>query len=547
MRSRFIDEPSRPGGGAPSFTALLSRFGGVALDARSGETLLPGDLRLEQTPRDVHQDSRRVGPGDIFAGLPGSRVNGARFVPDVLGRGALAALVPEDAQLDDLADVRVPGGGGILWRHPQATELVGALSTRVHGRPDVTLDLVGITGTNGKTSVAHLAGEVLTRAGRRPAVLGTAGHRIAGPEGTVELPASHTTPEVTELVRLLARHQSAGGDSCLMEVSSHALVQGRVHGLELKVGAFTNLTREHLDYHGSMADYGRAKARLWDHVRSGGTAVIAGDGDGARRMLTAAAARGLKTLEVAIERDADIVARDLERFAGGTRCTVHGLLPEPARITLPLPGEHNVQNALVAAGIASSLGCAPSAIVAALSQVTAPPGRLEPVRLPSGLRGAPFEVFVDFAHSPDALERVLASLRARMDGDSSGTGRLLCVFGCGGDRDQGKRHPMGRAAGRLADVVFVTSDNPRSEDPARIARAVAEGVEAERGAAPEVELDRRRAITAALSMAGAGDVVLIAGKGHETTQTVGDEAVPFDDRTVAAEILDELARRRCAS
>ncbi|MDB2576252.1 UDP-N-acetylmuramoyl-L-alanyl-D-glutamate--2,6-diaminopimelate ligase [Planctomycetota bacterium] len=545
MRPGFIDGPIHPGGAAPSLTALLSRFGGVAFDARSGETLLPGDLRLERAPRDVHQDSRRVGPGDIFAGLPGLRVNGACFVPEVLGRGALAALVPEDAEIDDLADVRVAPEGGILWRHPRATELVGALATRVYGRPDVTLDLVGITGTNGKTSVAHLAGEVLTHAGRRPAVLGTAGHRLAGPAGPVELPASHTTPEVTELVRLLARHQRAGGDSGLMEVSSHALVQGRVQGLELKVGAFTNLTREHLDYHGSMADYGRAKARLWDHIRPGGTAVIAGDGDGARRMLTAAAARGLKVLDVAIEGDAAITARDLERFAGGTRLTLHGLLPEPARLALPLEGEHNVQNALVAAGIASSLGCSPAVIVAALSQVTAPPGRLEPVRLPSGLRGAPFEVFVDFAHSPDALERVLTALRARMDG--SGAGRLICVFGCGGDRDPGKRIPMGQAAGRLADVVFVTSDNPRTEDPARIAQAVAEGVEAERGAAPYLELDRRRAIAAALSMAGAGDVLLIAGKGHETTQTVGDAALPFDDRTVAAELLDELAQRRCAS
>ncbi len=545
MRTGFIDGPIHPGGAAPSLSALLARFGGVALDARSGETLSPSDHRLERAPLDVHQDSRRVQPGDIFAGLPGLRVNGSRFVPDVLGRGVLAALVPEDAEIDDLTDVCVAPEGGILWRHPRATELVGALSTRVHGRPDVTLDLVGITGTNGKTSVAHLAGELLTDAGRRPAVLGTAGHRLAGPEGPVELPASHTTPEVTELVRLLARHQGAGGDSGLLEVSSHALVQGRVHGLELKVGAFTNLTREHLDYHGTMADYGRAKARLWDHVRPGGTAVIAGGGDGARLMLTAAAARGLKILDVAIEGDAVLSARDLERFAGGTRLTLHGLLPEPARLALPLQGEHNVENALVAAGIASSLGCSPAAILTALSRVTAPPGRLEPVRLPSGLRGAPFEVFVDFAHSPDALERVLASLRPRVGG--GGVGRLICVFGCGGDRDQGKRLPMGRAAGRLADVVFVTSDNPRSEDPACIARAVAEGVEAESGAAPALELDRREAIAAALSMAGAGDVVLIAGKGHETTQTVGAAVLPFDDRTVAAQLLDELAQRRCAS
>lgn len=541
MRPGFIDEPISPGGAAPSFSALLSAFGGAALDARSGATLSPADPRLEQVPGDVHLDSRRVGAGDIFAGLPGLRVDGARFVPDVLKGGALAALVPDDAELS--GDMTAPAGG-ILWRHPRAAELVGALATRVHGRPDMTLDLVGITGTNGKTSVAHLAADILTRAGRRPAVLGTAGHRIAGPDGPVELPATHTTPEVTELVRLLARHRGAGGDAALMEVSSHALVQGRIEGLGLKVGAFTNLTREHLDYHGSMADYGRAKARLWDHVRPGGTAVIAGEGEGARRMLTAAGARRLQILDVAIEREATLVARDLEPRRGGTALSLHGLLPEPARLMLPLQGEHNVENALVAAGIASALGCDPSAILEALSQLTTPPGRLEPVRLPSGLRGAPFEVLVDYAHSPDALERVLRTLRARVD--EARSGRLLCVFGCGGDRDQGKRRPMGAAAGRLADVVVVTSDNPRSEDPARIARAVADGVESESGTTPMLELDRRRAIAAALAMAGEGDVVLIAGKGHETTQAIGGDVLTFDDRVVAAEILDELAQRRCA-
>ncbi|MGB0331570.1 MAG: UDP-N-acetylmuramoyl-L-alanyl-D-glutamate--2,6-diaminopimelate ligase [Planctomycetota bacterium] len=541
MRPGFIDEPITPGGAAPSFSALLSTFGGAAVDVRSGATLSPGDPRLEQVPSDVHLDSRRVVPGDIFAGLPGLRVDGARFVPEALQRGALAALVPEEAEVAGLADP----AAGILWRHPRATELVGALATTVHGGPDMTLDLVGITGTNGKTSVAHLTGDLLARAGRRPAVLGTAGHRIAGPDGAVELPATHTTPEVTELVRLLARHRVAGGDAALMEVSSHALVQGRIEGLSLRVGAFTNLTREHLDYHGSMADYGRAKARLWDHVSPGGTAVIAGEGEGAHRMLTAARARDLRILDVAIERDATLVARELESVQGGTGLTLHGLLPDPARLVLPLHGEHNVQNALVAAGIASALGADPAGILEALSRVTVPPGRLEPVRLPSGLRGAPFDVLVDYAHSPDALERVLATLRERVKG--AGAGRLLCVFGCGGDRDQGKRRPMGAAAGRHADVVIVTSDNPRSEDPARIARSVAEGVESESGAAPLQELDRRRAIGEALAMAGEGDVVLIAGKGHETTQTIGDEVLAFDDRVVAAEILDELAQRRCAS
>lgn len=545
MRPGFIDEPSTPGGASPSFSALLSQFGGAAVDARSGETLALGDVRLEVAPRDVHQDSRRVGPGDIFAGLPGLRVHGASFVPEVLGQGALAALVPEDADLAGLAKANAPRDGGILWRHPRAAELLGALSAAVHGRPDMTLDLVGITGTNGKTSVAHLAGEILLRAGRRPAVLGTAGHSIAGPEGRMELPATHTTPEVTELVRLMARHRAGGGDSCLMEVSSHALVQGRVRGLELKVGAFTNLSREHLDYHGTMADYGRAKARLWDHVRAGGTAVIAGEGESARRMATAAAARGLRILDVAVDRDAALVARDLEPVPGGTRLSLHGILPEPASLRLPLQGEHNVQNALVAAGIASALGCSPAEILAALAEVTAPPGRLEPVPLPSGLRGAPFEVLVDYAHSPDALERVLTTLRARAD--RAGTGRLICVFGCGGDRDPGKREAMGRAAGRLADAVVVTSDNPRSEDPAEIVRSVAQGVEAASGATLVTEVDRRRAIQEALAMACEGDLVLIAGKGHETTQTIGDEVLPFDDRLVSAEILGELAQRRCAS
>ena len=564
MSVRAMEDPSTPGG-APTLGALLEEFGGAALDARSGAALSPSDPRLSATPADAHQDSRRVAPGDLFFGLPGHRVDGAGFVPEVLERGALAALVPEGAEVAPAA----PGPGaagasgagavgsglavsesaaselpasGILWRHARAADLVGPVSSRVHGSPDVALDLVGITGTNGKTSVAHLAGELLEAAGRRPAVLGTAGHRLAGPAGPVQVAATHTTPEVTELVRLMARHRSAGGDACLMEVSSHALVQGRVQGLELEVGAFTNLTREHLDYHGTMEAYGRAKARLWDHVRPGGTAVIAGHDDGARRMREAAEARGLRVLSVDVERAADLWARDLEPVEGGTGLVLEGLVEEPAQVLLPLRGQHNVENALVAAGIAVSLGADRRAVLRALGGVTAPPGRLEPVPLPDGLADRGFEVLVDYAHSPDALDRVLASLRGRLD--RAGRGRLLCVFGCGGDRDRGKRAEMGAAAARWSDLAVVTSDNPRSEDPAAIAREVMRGATEAAGVPgaepPVVELDRRAAIAAALGRARGGDVVLIAGKGHETTQTVAGESRPFDDRVVAAEVLAGL-------
>lgn len=526
--------------GAPSLVALLDEFGGECVDAGTGAAVAHGDPRLEAAPSDVHQDSRRVEAGDLFAGLPGLQVDGARFVPEVLGRGALVALVPEGADLAP-ADGTAPHAG-LLWRHPRAADLLGSLSSRVHGSPDVALDLVGVTGTNGKTSVAHLAGELLTAAGRRPGVLGTAGHRIQADAGPVEVPATHTTPEVTELVRLMARHRAGGGDSCVLEVSSHALVQGRVRGLELDVGAFTNLTREHLDYHGSMEEYGRAKARLWDHVRPGGVAVIAGHDAAARRMAAAASQRGLRVLTVDVERDADLTARDLVPVEAGTRFSLAGLLPEPVDVLLPLRGEHNVQNALVAAGIALSLGGDPASILAGLAEVTAPPGRLEPVPMPEGLGEATFQVLVDYAHSPDALDRVLASLRGVVD--RGGAGRLTCVFGCGGDRDRGKRAEMGRAAARWSHRVVVTSDNPRSEDPAAIAAAVVEGVLAEGGPPPLVELDRREAIAAAIALARPGDVVLIAGKGHETTQTVGGEARPFDDRVEASRALEQLARGR---
>ncbi|MFT5731425.1 MAG: UDP-N-acetylmuramoyl-L-alanyl-D-glutamate--2,6-diaminopimelate ligase [Planctomycetota bacterium] len=542
---------------APSLAELLEAHGGVVFSRTpSGEELAVagGDQRLEIRPGDVHIHSGSVKTGDLFAALPGLRVDGIRFVPDAVTRGASVVFLPADRSVDALrrSIARAPlpltraatsrSASPLFWVHPRAREIVGEVAAHVHGRPADRLAMAGVTGTNGKTSVCHLAYQLLGASGRAPAILGTAGHTLRGRTGPLHMEASHTTPDATQIQRLLARHVAGGGDCAVMEASSHALVQGRLSGLQLQVGAFTNLTREHLDYHRTMGRYAEAKARLWDSVAPGGHAVIFGTDAVANDMVERAQARDLQVIRVAVEEaakeDGDrseghLVASDVHLDERGARFRMDGLGFVEQEILLPLRGAHNIENALVAVALAHCLGASREDLATGLAALSAAPGRLEVVPLP----GVAFDVLVDYAHSPDALERVLSALRADMVERSSrpgSEGRLICVFGCGGDRDRGKRGPMGRAVGELSDVAIVTSDNPRGEAPEAIADAVVAGVD-EVGGRRIVELDRARAIERALGIARPGDVVLIAGKGHENTQVIDGRSLPFDDRVVAAE------------
>jgi UDP-N-acetylmuramoyl-L-alanyl-D-glutamate--2,6-diaminopimelate ligase len=469
----------------------------------------------------VHLDSRRVGAGDLFAALPGTRDDGARFAADAVARGAAAILAPHPM------DVAAP-----VWVHPDARRIAGEAAALAYGEPSSSMFVVGVTGTNGKTTTAHLAGHLLRSAGRRPAVLGTTGNRLA--DGKL-LAATHTTPDAPALQRLLVAHRELGGDSVALEASSHALDQERTAGVAFDVAIFTNLTRDHLDYHGDLERYAAAKERLFLSLRPGANAVIHADDPAAERMARAAQSRGARVLTYSARLRGDLVASALKSDLSGTQIVIFGMGISRTNLRLPLAGRHNVENALAAAAAALLSGASPSDVLGGLASASPAPGRLEPVE--TGERG--FRVLVDYAHSEDALANVCRAVRGALEGTpgrSGRRGRLIVVFGCGGDRDRGKRAPMGRVVNELADLAIVTSDNPRSEDPMAIIDEVLVGMEP--GIADRrVEPDRRRAIETAVQNARTGDVVLIAGKGHETTQIVGERVLEFDDRRIAAEVL----------
>jgi UDP-N-acetylmuramoyl-L-alanyl-D-glutamate--2,6-diaminopimelate ligase len=456
---------------------------------------VPDDLgaRIEGDPgvvvRHVTIDSRRVLPGALFACLRGSRADGHDFAAAALDAGA-AALVVERRLPLAVTQVLVT----------DARRAVGSLAAAFHGQPSSTIPVVGITGTNGKTTTAHLLGAVLRHAGRSTAVLGT----LSGP---------FTTPEAPDLQAQLACLVASGTEVVVMEVSSHALALERVTGTHFAVSAFTNLGRDHLDLHGTQERYFDAKAKLFTPGLSG-RAVIWVDDPFGRRLADGAT---IPVVEVGLD-DAGTVELD----GWGARFGWRG-----RPVHLPIPGRHNVANALVAAALAECLGLPAATVAAGLTSARPVPGRVEPVDA-----GQPFRVLVDFAHTPEALATLLDNLR------ELGPGRLVAVFGCGGDRDPAKRPLMGAAAAARADVVIVTSDNPRGEDPDEIIDAVVAGVPSGAPATVHRDPDRRRAIAAALALARPGDVVVIAGKGHETTQTQGGEVRPFDDRAVARQLLE---------
>ncbi|WP_104432632.1 UDP-N-acetylmuramoyl-L-alanyl-D-glutamate--2,6-diaminopimelate ligase [Kineococcus xinjiangensis] len=476
-------------------------------------------------------DSRAVGPGDLYAALPGARAHGADFAVQAAASGAVAVLT------DPAGAERVVAAGLPALVVPDPRAVLGEVAATVHGHPARELTTVGITGTNGKTTTAYLLEALLAAAGWRTGLIGTVETRI----GEERVKSVRTTPESPDLHALFRRMRDAGVRACAMEVSSHALRLHRVDGAVLDVAVFTNLSQDHLDFHRDMEDYFAAKAELFTpaHSRCG---IVAVDDEWGERLARTA------TVPVTTVRTsggtgwadgaADWHVADVRAERPGSTFSLVSHDGRRLRLRCPLPGAFNVSNAALAAVAALEAGVPAEAVVRGSASAGAVPGRMQPVT--TGAPGEPV-VVVDFAHSPDALERVLATLRADTPG------RLVVVLGAGGDRDAAKRPGMGATAVEGADVVVVTDDNPRSEEPAAIRAAVLAGARAAlaRGAAAELlEVpDRRAAVAAGLAACTGGhDTVLLAGKGHERGQEVAGRVLPFDDAEVAAELLRERAR-----
>ncbi len=463
----------------------------------------------------VHQDSRRVEPGDLFVARSGGKVSGASFAQSAVERGAAALIVERGAPLPALS---VP-----MLEVADARRSLALAAEAVYGNPSRALPLVGITGTNGKTTTSWLVERALSAVGAKPARLGTVGFAFGGES----VDSALTTPEADDISRYAARTRDAGGTHFVMEVSSIALSLDRVRALHFKVAAFSNLTQDHLDFHASFAEYGETKARLFTDHAPEVSVLNMDDSFGAK---LAERAHG-QVLRVSKRPFADIFPKQVTVDARGIRGTIE---TPSGEVTLEsrLVGEHNLENLLLALGILQGLGVDLQRAARALGDAPQVPGRLERCDEP----GDDILVLVDYAHTPDALERVLVAAR------SMTKQRVLCVFGCGGDRDPQKRPRMGAAVGRLADYAWLTNDNPRTEEPSAIAKAVLVGLR-EMDAKYEVELDRARAIELAVSKAEPGDVVLIAGKGHEPYQLIGDQTLAFDDRVEARRALSARRQR----
>ena len=460
--------------------------------------------------RAVH-DSRRVRAGDLFVALPGTRVDGHQFILGALEAGARAAVVERPVSLPTAPPLLVVS---------DAREALGLAAHVLAGDPTRRLTVCGITGTSGKTTTSYLVRSILSAWGRPCGVLGTIAYQL----GWREIPSTMTTPDSNELAAYFAEMVESGLTAAVMEVSSHALHQRRTAGIRFRVGAFTNLTPEHMDYHPTMDEYRDAKGLLFAGLDADACAVLNADDPAGAYFAEHTAAR---VLRYGLDHPADVTARDLVVDLHGCRFT---LATPRGRVNVhtPLLGRHNAINGLTAAAIGEALGVPLETIAAGIESVRSVAGRLETV--PSE---KPFAVLVDYAHKTDALRHALGAVANLMNGH----GRLIVVFGCGGNRDRQKRPKMAEVAERLADRIIVTSDNPRSEKPETIVEEILTGFASRRKV--RVELDRRAAIGMAIHEARSGDVVVIAGKGHETYQIIGDVTRPFDDRQVAAEILRE--------
>jgi len=469
--------------------------------------LAPTDV-VQRAPveiSDLAYDTRAVGPGALFFCVPGERHDGHAFARDAVERGAVALVVERVLELD-VSQLVVP----------DARRAMAQAAVVFFDDPTRTLEVAGVTGTNGKTTTTFLLHSILGAAGRRPGLLGTIESLIGGERR----PALRTTPEAIDLQRAFREMLGAGDRSCALEATSHGSELGRLDGVRFSALAFTNLSQDHLDFHGTFERYFDAKRRLFVEGERPPAAVNVGD-DYGRRLAEDLRALGHEPLlTFGTADDADIRPEQLELDGTGARLRAGGI-----ELRTRLRGRFNVENVLAAVAVSRLLGVENDAIAAGVEALEGVPGRFEAVEA-----GQPFAVVVDYSHKPDALENVLRTAR------EIARSRVICVFGCGGDRDRGKRPLMGRIASELADVAIVTSDNPRSEDPDAIIAEVVAGAEA----SLEVEPDRAAAIGRALALAQEGDVVVIAGKGHEQGQEFAGRVVPFDDREVAREALRRL-------
>lgn len=490
----------------------------AALDAPS----VVGDTGREVVG--LAYDSREVHPGFLFAAIRGGTHDGHAFIGEAVARGAAAVLVDRALPVDRTMAHGFASGDGpspTVVRVADTRRALAQVSAAFHGHPSRRLDLIGVTGTNGKGATTYLIEAVLRSAGQRCGIVGTMGIVIAGEAE----PTARTTPEAPDLQRALRSMVARGQQAVAMEVASHALVQERVTGCRFVAGVFTNLTRDHLDFHRSMEAYRAAKARLFAMVDPSGWLVLNADDPASAVMRAVSAAR---VMTYGLHSAADVRGHSVRLHLRGSEFiadTPAGRAP----VSLRLAGAFNVANALAAMAVGLTRDIPLATITEALAAMPGIPGRFEPVD-----EGQPFAVIVDYAHTPDGLENVLRTAR------EIARGRLIAVFGCGGDRDRTKRPIMGRLAAEWADHVVVTSDNPRGEDPEAIIAEIRPGVEeAAAGRAVRVayEPDRRRAIAEALNAAAPGDLVLVAGKGHETYQEIAGVRHPFDDRLVVREIL----------
>ena len=485
-------------------------LGGVA---RAVGGTLSGGGDASAPVSDVTHDSRQASAGSLFVAIRGDKLDGNRFAADVSRQGALGVI----SEIERPADFE-----GAWIQVEDARRALALAAAEVHQHPSRELKLVGITGTNGKTTTAYLVAAVVEASGESVALVSTVEYRVAGERQA----ALHTTPEASDLQRILRRAVESGCRVAVMESSSQALDLRRCDALSYEVAAFTNLTRDHLDYHGTMETYFDAKRRLFDG-RLGEPpriSVINADDEYGRRLSQELSNAGRRALRFAIDSEAEVTARDIEFSMSGTRMLLR--TPEGVReVTSPLVGRPHVYNILTAAACTHALGLGLDAVAAALATCGGAPGRFERVA-----HSGDFAVVVDYAHTDDALRNVLRTAR------DVTRGRVITVFGCGGDRDRTKRAPMGEAAASLSDVVIATSDNPRTEDPEAILHDVEVGLRAV--GKPYMKIvDRREAIRRAVEEARAGDLVVIAGKGHEDYQIIGAEKRHFDDREVALEAL----------
>ncbi|MBI3354774.1 MAG: UDP-N-acetylmuramoyl-L-alanyl-D-glutamate--2,6-diaminopimelate ligase [Nitrospirae bacterium] len=471
---------------------------------------------------DITYDSREVKRGSLFVAVKGFKTDGHRYIADAVKRGA-SAVVAEDA-------VNISKGDATIIIVPDTRNALALLSARFYGDPSRRLRMIGITGTNGKTTTSYLIKSIIEKAGKKAGLLGTISYII----GDEVMPAPHTTPESSDLQKYLSQILDAGAEYAVMEVSSHALELNRTANCEFDIGVFTNLTQDHLDFHKTMEDYFNAKLKLFTSLNNerGKMAKKVGiiniDDPYSNRILSAMT---VKAVTYGFSENADIRPAEINIDIGGIRfaaVTPKGNFSVESRLT----GKYNILNMLASIAVGQSLGFDNSAIQEGISSLISVSGRFEKIN-----EGQDFSVVVDYAHTEDALKRILEAIRV------FAKGRVITVFGCGGDRDRGKRPKMGEAAAKLSEIVIITSDNPRSEDPHEIIKEIEEGIKRRRNGRLQEYLiipDRKEAIYRAIGMAEKDDIILLAGKGHEDYQIIGDKKLHFDDREIAREAIKKI-------